>query len=710
VGGDLKYKGSLNLIVIIICSLLLNILTMNINVTAESIKHSKVINVVYDDSGSMIENNGFFYEKWSQAKYSMEVFAAMLDKDDILNVFPMSQMGKKSVSISGNETPMDRVAKIHLMNYDAGETPYEPVASAINDLKNYGEDFQKWVVVLTDGDFNKTLTTEVESRFASYVANGKIRIVFLGIGEDVKPIQNKPQKGIYFYNAPDGKAILDRVTQIANQIFERQALNGNNYIKKVSNGFKLNFDVPMEQVIVFAQGEGIQIGELEGFGKNGVANKISNTGVAYSDLIPQNYYAKYGDKIRIDRSLKGEVAVFNSSTDPIPMADGTYTIDISNTSNVNFYYKPSVKLQTNIIQDGKVVEGNENLFTGKYNIQLDLINPLTGVKVNSGLLDGTKYKVTIKNNENTFTITDFTKLIEAEKGTLSITGEAELPGYIYLTDTKELNVIPAPQVLNVKLDMPSNGFSLKNFEKNGEYIKITVFDENCSILSREKFDITELFISETKNNDWQLVKGDDVGTWKLYPKYFQGDILKTATGDINVTIVARYQVGELIARGKSDSIVYITDMSAVERFMEWLKRNWSSLLLWILSLLLILGYIPPFKKYFSRKIKPKVSTLKRGAVPVSRHLQKDFVSTIIPYKAQTGTINPNYPGTSFSKMKLKADNGCFYLTNSKNYVGNKNIKFNGDFIDKDNLKPIRMPNGTDVVMTVGANKYRCNLI
>ena len=73
---------------------------------AESV--SKYINVVYDDSGSMIKSDGDassaeFYDKWCQAKYAMEVFSTMLSEGDTLNIFPMSLEGSSSRLADGRE-------------------------------------------------------------------------------------------------------------------------------------------------------------------------------------------------------------------------------------------------------------------------------------------------------------------------------------------------------------------------------------------------------------------------------------------------------------------------------------------------------------------------------------------------------------------------------------------------------------------------------
>lgn len=50
----------------------------------------RVIHLVYDDSGSMIRANGAQVDRWCQAKYAMEVFAAMLGENDTMHIYYMS--------------------------------------------------------------------------------------------------------------------------------------------------------------------------------------------------------------------------------------------------------------------------------------------------------------------------------------------------------------------------------------------------------------------------------------------------------------------------------------------------------------------------------------------------------------------------------------------------------------------------------------------
>ena len=74
----------------------------------------RIINVVYDDSGSMVKSGGTFIERWSQAKYAMEVFSAMMSKNDTMNIYPMSIEGKLGITVKGSDP--NRVKAVHDMN------------------------------------------------------------------------------------------------------------------------------------------------------------------------------------------------------------------------------------------------------------------------------------------------------------------------------------------------------------------------------------------------------------------------------------------------------------------------------------------------------------------------------------------------------------------------------------------------------------------
>ena len=180
----------------------------------------KVINVVYDDSGSMIEN----VDTWCQAKYSMEVFAAMLGDNDTMNVYVMSDYrngvtaGPK-LTLEGRNGSANNVSQVHEMITNASSTPFNAVRKAYSDLTESIAD-EKWLVILTDGEFEDGKFTNAQVDEYLDAKADDIKVMFLGMGPDAAVITTKIEKNIYGEKAENNSEILEKITDICTQIFE----------------------------------------------------------------------------------------------------------------------------------------------------------------------------------------------------------------------------------------------------------------------------------------------------------------------------------------------------------------------------------------------------------------------------------------------------------------------------------------------------------
>lgn len=80
--------------IIAVMLILLMVLPFSLVAFAETYIPSRTINLVYDDSGSMIrtgtDTGTQYVDTWCQAKYAMEVFAGMLGERETLNIYYMS--------------------------------------------------------------------------------------------------------------------------------------------------------------------------------------------------------------------------------------------------------------------------------------------------------------------------------------------------------------------------------------------------------------------------------------------------------------------------------------------------------------------------------------------------------------------------------------------------------------------------------------------
>lgn len=275
---------------IVSCLLVFIMLVMimpNVALAANQSSKGKIINVVYDDSRSMYLNNE---TRWCQAKYAMEVFCAMMGKEDTMNIFAMNR--SEVLAIKGSDS--NRVEKVHAMTSMYSGTPFSTVTKAGNALRNEDSSYERWLVVLTDGSFDNTTQSTVQATLDGYNASG-IKTVYLAIGNDAVELQGDPSVGAYAEKASSTSEILTKVTNIANQIFEHQVL-GSSFIAGSGGETLLNIDIPTDQIVVFAQGEGASIGSLSLNGKT-IAPTSSHSVKHSGDVMPLN-----NEDIKVDSS------------------------------------------------------------------------------------------------------------------------------------------------------------------------------------------------------------------------------------------------------------------------------------------------------------------------------------------------------------------------------------------------------------------------
>ncbi|CAM4244211.1 membrane protein [Bacillus manliponensis] len=115
-------------------------------------ERARVVSLVYDDSGSMKNN-----DRWKYANYALQSFIALLHEKDTFSYIPMSRpLEKMSVSLTNNERQNEIQ---HVQEWsDYKNTPFQSVETALQSLKGEvakNEKREFWLIVLTDGAFNE---------------------------------------------------------------------------------------------------------------------------------------------------------------------------------------------------------------------------------------------------------------------------------------------------------------------------------------------------------------------------------------------------------------------------------------------------------------------------------------------------------------------------------------------------------------------------
>jgi len=411
---------------------------------------SKAVHIVYDDSVTMIrDDNGKYVDRWAQAKYAMEVFAVMLEKKDSMRVYYMSDFdvinkgnlnASARINISGSESAANRVAQVHNTVTESHNTPYDTVAKAYADLKDAKAD-RKWLVVMTDGEYNflngqANENVPVNSYFAQYVKESDVNICILAMGTDFQTIFKEVPNRIFFEQAKDNNEILGKIISICNRIFNRNELSFTNETR-----YEFTFDIPMEELLVFAQGAEVKVNGMKGSGKY---NPRDTVNVRYSEVAAENFR---NAPVNIPRDLTGVIATFSGI-----IKKGTYSLDITGAQKVKIYYKPEVKVDIKLLRNGREVRAN-NITEGKYHIQYGIVDE-KGKFFESSLLRNDKYPeveytATLQNNGQTIPI-KFDDTVNLEAGGLEINVQARFLG-INTANGRLTRKVSAPLSLKERL-------------------------------------------------------------------------------------------------------------------------------------------------------------------------------------------------------------------------------------------------------------------
>lgn len=537
-------------IISILCILisLLNFNLIGVNASASGNEKGRLINVVYDDSGSMVKDGGDYITRWSQAKYAVEVFTAMMGQTDTINIYPMSKEGEIGLTLQGSDE--DRVSKIHNMNARYANTPFTTVTSAAQDLIADDSEKEKWLVIITDGAFDDgaTSTETVYEKIDEYTSQG-IKVVYLAIGENATVLNGDASKSFYAEKASDGSDVLDKVMKIANQIFTHMILPDNR-ITSSGNITQLDIDIPVNKIMIFAQGDNVSIGEVRFNGITIMADEIEN--VKYSDVIPDNYK----DAI-VDTSLKGVIATYEA--DGQPFESGKYEVEVTGAQNIQFYYSPGVEVNCNLLLEGNAVSQEADLYAGNYEVEMNFINPITGETVKSDLLSDATFSLSVENNGNTQNIDGTKGEVQLVEGEVVLDAIAYLPDEVTLKSTKIFEVLPEAKILSLKFTDIKDSYTADEVAEGMSEIILTVTDsETGHTLSQEEWDNTNIKIEELAGVSWSVEKGEDVSTWNLIPKSSDGSIASVQTGDFSYLVSAEYSIDNQYAYGSGEMHIAIS--------------------------------------------------------------------------------------------------------------------------------------------------------
>lgn len=638
------------------------------------------INLVLDESGSMFRDENGPITLWSMAKYSLEVFAALLSPNDKLNVYRLSDYGPNksgpTLALAGSQSASERVAQVHDLPLMGGSTPWRAVTAASENLAT-SQATEKWLVVVTDGVFDApdgrgdVSPEEVETHLETLAKETGARVAFMSIGDGAAEISSGEQREVI--RVKDGPELLEGMTTFANTIF------GRTFVSLDDGAEPWAIDVPMAEVVVFAQGPDVSIGSAES--SAGPIDPVESVSVAWAPNGDFSFEGPDGSlKIftpTADETLEGVLAKYES----IPAGDVRFSV--SNARQVDVFYRPDVEFGYTITSQSGTDVGNV-LAAGEpyqldYGFRDAACNP-----VQSALLDPVEYTADILANEQIIQpgITPGTT-IELPRNTYTLnvsavyrggSAAAAIPLIVNASTGDDLYV---SQMAEFPPPEQGLGFTYSIIQPNGDD-RLPTSEEWAA------FDPNSVRIESSGNLEYELLKNTDIGSLTLLVRAPGGDVFAADTGTIDITLYPPSEQG----RAASAEFMVVDDISGFDRFMHWFWTVGIWILVGLILLVLILGYI--FKRRLPKigrqpEIMARTRLVGGGTPPKTRgKFRVNGIRRWLPFVADKGTLVYVPPGSlGFIPMKLKAGSGrTMRLLNANALAKRNNVQINGTPVDE----------------------------
>ncbi|MDY3799271.1 MAG: vWA domain-containing protein [Eggerthellaceae bacterium] len=447
---------------------------------------TRIIDVVYDDSGSMDEG-----AEWSQAHYALETLVGMMGPEDQLNVFTMSNGDNPEPSIAISMKSGDTqscVDSIHrVFSEHSGNTTFAPAQQAYAHLNSLpsNENTKKYLVVLTDGEFiyvddmttkkdgSEAVSAKVNEYLATWAAESDVEVHYVLMGEESADIPLPSEGYGLSVSATADRGILYGIVDVCNEIYGMASLPETSFVNDT-----ITIPIPTKRIVVFAQGQDVSVdyAEIEG-----------------DRLSPSTVRLKYADKPHTeknemwekagcpnDQSLQGIVATFEPNGTEGFNA-GSMMLCMENAEYVEIYYEPYVNVEVTLndagvsdsglpwpinkmLSVGDTVIDSTNtdvrLTKGSYYVSSRMLNPITGEEINPEDSENLIHDMSI---EATLEYTDG-ETVEFNGENKVVLKEGE--GTLKTTAVVQANENdPNPTVINQKMDVVVDPVSIATLMK-----------------------------------------------------------------------------------------------------------------------------------------------------------------------------------------------------------------------------------------------------
>jgi len=691
----------------------------------------KDIHLVLDDSGSMFySNNGRISDdSWSKAKYSLEVFASLMGPNDTLRVYQLSDFDDRidarlpSSELSGASSAGTRAGEIRGLILRGEGTPFAAVEQAVEDLED-SPGPERWLVVVTDGEFDLDdgsvlAEAELNDRVRDFVeatrdSGQPVQVAYLAIGSGVPQVREDRELGVFSELAPDADQLSLRMNDLADRVFGRRAVP----LDSTGLWVQGNDSVDMAQVIVFAQGPEVVIGD-QAETSAGTIQASEVVDVRWSEQGPVTLRGE--DKPAVpDKSLNGQVAFFEG----IPRGDVQFDIEgASPDVPIRLFYKPQVSLGY-VLKDpvtGEIVAGDQPV-AGDYVVEFGFTDSNCEFVSSSLLGEQDVESVVLSQGGEPFAeLSDSGEVVAFPKGDVDVALSGTFLDGVPISNPAPLQRTFLPPAYPSQIDATPVTYQVSEmaeFPPPQKQIPLEYSIEEDGVVrppSAEEWASLdpETFTYEHDTNlEFEVTKGAVPGELSLLVRAPEGDVYEATTGNFDVIVRGSYLPGNQDNVAEATvPIEVVDDLSTWDRFVNWFKESGWKWLLALLLLILILGYI--FKRRFPKSVsrKPGVSgtprTVGMTATNGAGKFKVQGFRRFMPFVADKGTLTYVPSGTpGFPAMKLKAGPGkSMIITNWRNIAKKGNVQVNGMQLDDSTKGPVKFSAASQIVASTPQMTY-----
>ncbi len=317
------------------------------------IETRKVVSVVFDNSGSMVQNSKGDIYRERNALYSLQVLIGLLNKNDTLFITPMNvdpgHPNSFKVNLAGSYN--DIVAEaINQIPPARGGTPIVSVDNAIRKLTNPGDNvpgmptlsdyverednikYEYWLIILTDGEFSNVsnITNTITNRISPYTS---LNTIYYNFGEGELPqIDNYPFSG---YKSNNSAELVTQMQAIANKMSGRfkldlqdDQISGNKITLDLSK-----YDISFNSISIVAQNIGGKI----------VSAKYKGSTISSVDELVLTNEVRPG--VIVEDMNTGYLASYNTYFNREGLFEIEFDVPITNKDDVSILVEPSLYME-----------------------------------------------------------------------------------------------------------------------------------------------------------------------------------------------------------------------------------------------------------------------------------------------------------------------------------------------------------------------------